>query len=287
MRLRKMKLCKHWIGSFMNFKNMFSVEGKVVLVTGGGGGIGRGIAGGFVAGGARVYIASRSDLTEAATELDAEGPGECIALRADLSQDGEITSLVSTLTDLEGRLDVLVNNAGLGNVMHRYEEFPMDEWDRVNAVNVRAVFALTKECLPLLEAAGGRGPHASVINIASIDGIRIAADNDWAYGAGKAAVIHLTKQGAGRLGNKGGREGGRNITFNAIAPGPFPGMLDEILASEEGRTAISHATIVGRPGEPEDMGAACLYLASRAGEYVTGAVLPVDGGFLVGRSRNG
>ena len=94
----------------------------------------------------------------------------------------------------------------------------MDEWDRVNAVNVRAVFALTKECLPLLEAAGGRGPHASVINIASIDGIRIAADNDWAYGAGKAAVIHLTKQWAGRLGNKGGREGGRNITFNAIAP---------------------------------------------------------------------
>jgi NAD(P)-dependent dehydrogenase (short-subunit alcohol dehydrogenase family) len=270
----------------MNFENIFSVEGKIVLVTGGGGGIGRGIAGGFVAGGARVYIASRSDLSLAAQELDAEGPGECTALRADLSQDKDITSLVTTLTEREGKLDVLVNNAALGNVMYRFEEFPMDEWDRVNATNVRGVFALTKECLPLLEAAGSKDSHASVINIASIDGIRIPADNDWAYGSGKAALIHLTRQWAGRLGNKGGREGGRNVTFNAIAPGPFPGMLDEILATEEGRTAISQATVVGRPGKPEDIGAACLYLASRAGEYVTGAVLPVDGGLLVGRDRN-
>lgn len=270
----------------MNFDSIFSVEGKVVCVTGGGGGIGRGIAGGFVAGGARVYIASRSDLSVTAKELSDEGTGDCIALQADLSQDEGITSLVAELTEREGKLDVLVNNAALGNVMHKFEEFPMDEWDRMNAINVRAPFALTKESLPLLTTAGSSGSHASVINIASIDGIRITADNDWAYGSGKAALIHLTRQWAGRLGMKGGRKGGRNINFNVIAPGPFPGMLDEMLATEEGRAAVGGLTVVGRPGDPEDMGAACVYLASRAGSFVTGAVLPVDGGFLVGRNAN-
>lgn len=271
----------------MNFENLFNVEGKIVCVTGGGGGIGRGIAGAFVAGGARVYIASRSDLSVAAKELDALGTGECIAVRADLSQDEGITGLVTELSQREdGKLDVLVNNAGLGNVMHRFEEFAIEDWDRVMAVNVRAPFALTKECLPLLAAAGNFDSHASVINIVSIDGIRIPQDNDWAYGHSKAALIHLTRQWAGRLGNKGGRKGGRHVTFNAIAPGPFPGMLDEILATEEGRAAISSLTAVGRVGEPEDVGAACVYLASRAGSFVTGVVLPVDGGFLVGPSAN-
>ena len=271
----------------MNFRDIFSVEGKVVLVTGGGGGIGRGIAGGFIAGGARVYIASRGDLTSAAEELSKEGPGECIPLKADLSKDDQITALVQTLKDREGKLDVLVNNSALGNVMHKYEEFPMDEWDKLQAVNYRAPFALTKEALPLLTTAGDSGAHATVINIVSIDGIRIPSDNDWAYGMSKAGLIHLTQQLAGRLGNKGGREGGRNINFNAIAPGPFPGMMDAVLKTEEGRDAISKFTTVGRPGIPEDMGAACVYLASRAGSYVTGAVLPVDGGILVARSRNG
>ena len=201
----------------MDFEGIFSVTDKVVCVTGGGGGIGRGIAGGFVAGGARVYIASRSDLAGVAKELEAEGPGECIALRADLSKDEDISELVSQLRDREGKLDVLINNAALGNFQHRFEDFPMDDWDRMNAVNVRAPFALTKECLPLLALAGESGEHAAVINIASVDGIRITSDNDWAYGQGKAGLIHLTRQWAGRLGNKGGRKGGRNITFNAVS----------------------------------------------------------------------
>ena len=270
----------------MDFQNLFSVEGKVVCVTGGGGGIGRGIAGGFVAGGARVYIASRSDLSVVAKELAEEGPGECIALRADLSKDVDIIALAQTLKEREGKLDVLVNNAALGNKMHKFGEYPMDVWDEVNAVNLRAPFALTQECLPLLAAAGSAESHASVINIGSIDGIRVAQDNDWAYPLGKAGLHHLTRQWAGRLGNRGGRKGGRHITFNAIAPGPFPGMLDEILATEEGRAAITAATTVGRPGEPEDMAGACIYLASRAGAFVTGIVLPVDGGILVGRNAN-
>ena len=154
-------------------------------------------------------------------------------------------------------------------------------------MNLRGPFALTQECLPLLTAAGESGSHASVINIASIDGVRVIQDDGWAYAPAKAALIHLTRTCAGRLGNKGGRRGGRNITFNAIAPGPFPGMLDEILSTEEGRSAVARATVVGRIGEPEDVGAACLYLASRAGSFVTGAALPVDGGLLVGRNVNG
>ncbi|MDG2278773.1 MAG: SDR family oxidoreductase [Pseudomonadales bacterium] len=270
----------------MDFNNLFGVEGKVVCVTGGGGGIGRGIAGAFVAGGARVYITSRSDLQEAADELAEEGPGECIPLRTDLSNDEEITALGRTLDEREGKLDVLVNNAALGGFIHRFGELPMAEWDAMTTVNLRAPFALTQTCLPLLRAAANSAVHASVINIASVDGVRIAGDNDWAYGMGKAGLIHLTRQLAGLAGNKHGREGGHNITFNAVAPGPFPGMLDRYLETEEGRAAVGAVTVSGRVGKPEDIGAACIYLASRAGSYVSGVLLPVDGGLLVGKRAN-
>ncbi len=270
----------------MNFDGLFDVSNKVVLVTGGAGGIGRGIAGAFVAGGAKVYIASRSDLTDAAAELSQYGAGECLALKADLSSDDDIEQLVTDLTSREGRLDVLVNNAAIANYMNPFEDYSMDDYDKVMAVNVRAPFALTRACLPLLTTAGADGPHASVINIVSVDGIRIPADNDWAYGMGKAGLAHLTRQLAGRMGARHGHASGRNITYNAIAPGPFPGMMDEIIATEEGRAAVAGATVVGRVGEPEDIGAACIYLASRAGAYVTGVVLPVDGGLLVGRTPN-
>ncbi len=271
----------------MDLQKLFDVHDKVVCVTGGGSGIGRMIAGGFVAGGAQVTIASRRDLSGVAEELNEEGPGRCTGLRADLSQDEDIAALAQTLQEREGKLDVLVNNAGL-TAMHEFEEFPMDVWQDVLAVNLRAPFALTRACLPLLTAAGSARSHASVINITSIDGIRIPQDDDWAYGLGKAALNHLTKKMASVLGNRGGREGGRNITFNAIAPGPFPGMLDQYgwLADEQIRASIVGYTVVGRIGEPEDMAAACIYLASRAGAFITGAVIPVDGGFLVGPDAN-
>ncbi len=270
----------------MDFDNLFNVADKVVCVTGGGGGIGRGIAGAFVAGGAKVYITSRSDLQGAAEDLGQEGPGQCLALRTDLSQDDDIAALAATLSEREGKLDVLINNAALGGFIHKFGEFPMDEWDTMTQVNLRAPFALTQACLPLLRASASAESHASVINIASVDGIRIAGDNDWAYGMGKAGLIHLTRQLAGLAGNKHGRDDGHNITFNAIAPGPFPGMLDRYLETQEGRDAIGAATVAGRVGKPEDIGAACIYLASRAGSYVTGALLPVDGGLLVGKRAN-
>ena len=273
-------------GVHVNFDNLFDVTGKVALVTGGGGGIGRGIAGAFVAGGARVYIASRSDLASSAIELAEYGPGECTALRANLAKDDDIARLADELREREGRLDILVNNAALGNLIHKFEEFVMADYDTMVAVNLRAPFALTKACLPLLTIAGTAEAHASVINIVSVDGMRIAGDNDWAYGLSKAGLIHLTRQLAGREGAKHGRDGGRHITYNAIAPGPFPGMLDRYLETEEGRAAIGAVTVSGRVGRPEDIGAACIYLASRAGSYVTGAVLPVDGGLLVGTKAN-
>ena len=269
----------------MNFDNLFGVDGKVVCVTGGGGGIGKGIAGAFVAGGARVYIASRSDLTETAAELDAVGSGECIALRVDLAEIEDIKNLAAELTKREGKLDTLVNNAAFGDDI-LFEDFPLDAWDKEMAVNLRAPFALTRACLPLLTAAGTSECHASVINIASVDGMRIMSENAWAYSTSKAALIHLTKQCASLLGNNhapqaSSVEGGRHVTFNAVAPGPFPGALDPVLASEEGRAWVEQATVVGRVGRPEEVGAACVYLASRAGAYVTGVVLPVDGGVLI------
>jgi NAD(P)-dependent dehydrogenase (short-subunit alcohol dehydrogenase family) len=270
----------------MNFKDIFGVSGKIVCVTGGGGGIGKGIAGGFIAGGAKVYIASRRDLSSIASELANEGPGECIALQADLAQDEQIERLANELKEREGKLDVLVNNAAVGNLLHPFEEFPMEVWDQASQMNLRAPFALTQACLEMLGKAGTANSHATVINIASIDGVRIPQDDDWAYGPTKAGLIQLTRQWAGRLGNNHGREGGRHITFNVITPGPFPGMLDDVLATEEGRAAMARSPVVGRVGEPEDMGAACVYLASRAGAFVTGAVLPVDGGVLVGPSAN-
>lgn len=270
----------------MNFNNLFSVEGKVVCVTGGAGGIGRGIAGAFIAGGARVYIASRSDLTQAALELSGEGPGECFALQADLASDKDISALAATLDEREGKLDVLVNNAALGGFIHKFGDFPMDEWDTMTAVNLRAPFALTQACLPLLREAANSWSHAAVINIASVDGLRVAGDNDWAYGVSKAGLIQMTRQLAGLAGNKHGREGGHNITFNAIAPGPFPGMIDRFLETEEGRAAVGAVTVSGRVGKPEDIGAACIYLAAPSGSYVTGAMIPVDGGLLVGKRAN-
>lgn len=270
----------------MDLQALFDVSGKVVLVTGGGGGIGRMITEGFVSGGARVYIASRSDLTETAKTLADTGPGECIALRADLTKETEISTLGTELSDREGKLDVLVNNAGR-NYLRRLERFDAELWDDINALNVRAPFLLARECIPLLTKAGESGAHATVINIASIDGIRIPSDNGWAYQVSKAGLMHLTRQLAGRMGNNFGAEGGRNITFNAVAPGPFPGMLDDALETEEGRTRISSATVVGRPGEAGDIAGACIYLASQAGAFVTGAVIPVDGGMLLGQAANG
>ncbi len=256
---------------------LFDVSGKVVVVTGGSRGIGEMIAAGFVAGGARVYISSRkADACEAlAAELTAQAStgGECIAAPADLSTLAGVEQLVAAVSDREARLHVLVNNAGVtwGAPL---EQYPDEAFDRVFALNVKSVFNATVRFLALLRAAASPRDPARVINIGSVEGITIPEWENYAYPASKAAVHHLTRNLAHRMATQK-----ESITVNAIAPGPFPSRMTAFVADDETSNAeIAELIPLGRWGEPEDVAAACIYLASAGGTYVTGAVLPVDGG---------
>ena len=249
-------------------KNLFSVEGKVVVVTGGSRGIGEMIARGFVEGGAKVYISARKpDACEkVAAELSATGP--CIAIPADLGTEAGARHLADEVAKRERELHVLVNNAG-ANWGAPYAEFPDAAWDRVLALNVKGVFHLTRHLTPLLDAGAKAGDPARVINIGSIDGVHVPPLETYAYSASKAAVHHLTRVLAKRLAPR--------ITVNAVAPGPFESkMMAETL--RRFKDSIVAACPLGRIGEPEDMAGVAIYLASRAGAYVTGALLTVDGG---------
>ena len=250
-------------------KSLFSVEGKVVLVTGGSRGIGLMIARGFVENGARVYVASRKqeDVDAAAAELSKHG--SCTAIAANLATEAGAKELAAAIAARETKLDVLVNNAG-ANWGAPLAEYPDSAWDKVLGVNVKGVFHLTRACLPLLEKAVRPGDPARVINIGSIDGIRVPLLETYAYSASKAAVHHLTRVLAMRLAAQG-------ITVNAVAPGPFESKM-MAATLDRFRDSIVGSCPLGRIGEPEDMAGVAIYLASRAGAYVTGVVIPVDGG---------
>jgi NAD(P)-dependent dehydrogenase (short-subunit alcohol dehydrogenase family) len=248
--------------------NLFDVSGKVVLVTGGSRGIGEMIARGFVDAGALVYISSRKADACDALAKELSHRGVCVALPADLSREEECKRLADEMARREDRLDVLVNNAGAtwGAPMADYDE---RAFERVLALNVKAVFHLTKFLRPMLEAAGTAENPSRVINIGSIDGLRAPSMETYAYSASKAAVHQLTRHLARFLAPR--------VTVNAIAPGPFESKMMHATL-EAFRDEIAAAAPLKRIGRPSDMAGAAIFLASPAASYVTGAVLPVDGG---------
>ena len=263
-----------------DFSNIFSIKGKVALVTGGSRGIGEMIAAGFLAGGAKVYISSRkADVCDAtAARLVKAYGGTCIALPADLSQMSGVESLASRLAELEPRLDILINNAGAawGAPL---ETFPEVGWDKVMDTNVKAVFFLTQKLLPQLRAAAAAGEPARVINIGSIDGLKSAVFDTFSYGASKAAVHHLTRFMAAHLTKE-------HILFNAIAPGPFPTWMLSTGVGFGGQTedvdwdSVGKNNPSGRVGTAEDIAGLAIFLCSRAGEFVVGQTIACDGGVV-------
>jgi NAD(P)-dependent dehydrogenase (short-subunit alcohol dehydrogenase family) len=258
-------------------RDLFSVDGRTALVTGGSRGIGLMIARGFVEAGAKVYISSRkADVcAEVADELSQVG--ECVALPADLSTEAECRRLADEVAAREERLDILVNNAGAtwGASIDTFDEAA---WERVLSLNVKGVFHLTKFLLPLLEKAGTADEPARVINIGSIDGIHVPAMDTYSYSASKAAVHQLTRHLARRLAPA--------ITVNAIAPGPFESKMMAATLNAFGDQIRATAPL-RRIGRPDDMAGTAIFLASRAGAYLTGAIIPVDGGIATLASGGG
>ena len=248
--------------------DLFSIEGKTALVTGGSRGIGLMIARGFVEAGAKVYISSRkADVCEeVAAELSRVG--ECIALPANLATEDECRRLAGEVQRREPALHILVNNAGAtwGAPLAEFDEAA---FERVLALNVKGVFHLTKFLVPALQAAAAEGDPARVINIGSIDGIHVPTLETYSYSASKAAVHQLSRHLAKRLAPE--------ITVNAIAPGPFESKMMAATLEAFGEQ-IAAAAPLRRIGRPDDMAGTAIFLASRAGSYLTGAIIPVDGG---------
>src|SRR6202000_2444884 len=255
------------------FKNLFSLDGRVALVTGGSRGIGKMIAAGFLShGAAKVYITARKagPCEEAAGELSAEYGGECIALPIDISNLAGVDRLAAEIKALEPKLDILVNNAGAAWGAE-FDEFPEPGWNKVMILKVKTPFFLTKALAAPLRAAASAERPAKVINIASIDGIFVNPLETYSYHASKAGLIHLTRRMAAKLIHD-------HVVVSAIAPGPFQSDMNR--AARDNADEVATRVPSGRIGTDEDMAGAAIYLASRAGDYVVGATLPVDGGIV-------
>ncbi|MEL6478795.1 MAG: SDR family oxidoreductase [Pseudomonadota bacterium] len=253
---------------------LFAVTGKRALVTGGATGIGRMIAEALVQGGAEVMIASRkgADCETVAAELNAmEAPGSAIGFAGDVASEAGVNALSEAVAERTDRLHILVNNAGI-SWGAPFGEFPHAAWEKVMNVNVAGLFTLTRNLIPLLEAAASDEDPARIINLGSIMGTRPLADSAYSYAASKAAVHHLTHIFSNDLAPQ-------RITCNAFAPGPFRSRMTAFAIEDPAKAALMAKDVpFGRLGEPEDIAGATLYLCSRAGAYITGAILPIDGG---------
>ncbi|WP_066799454.1 SDR family oxidoreductase [Sphingomonas soli] len=252
----------------MDTSKLFRLDGRVALVTGGSRGIGRMIADGFIQQGAKVYISARkADACNATAE--ALGPN-CISLPMDVSTVEGCRALAAAIAEREPRLDILVNNAGAAWGVP-FDEFPESGWDKVMDLNVKSPFFLTQALHALLKAAASEAQPAKVINITSIDGQRVNPWETYSYQASKAALIHLTRRLAARLISD-------RIVVSSLAPGAFPSDMNK--AARDHADGVAKRIPSGRIGVDEDMAGAAIYLASRAGDYVVGETLTVDGGIV-------
>jgi len=258
-------------------EDLFSVTGKKALVTGGSSGIGRMIATALVRGGAHVMIVSRkADACEAvAAELNAlDAPGSAEGFAGDVGSEEGIAALAAAVRERTDSLSILVNNAG-NTWGEPIETFPHHAWGRVLGLNVAGLFTLTRDLLPLLDAAASDDDPSRVINLGSVMGSQPLAEGAYSYSASKAAVHHLTRILAGEF-------GARRITVNAFAPGPFQSRMTAFATTTEKQVEIvGEGVPIGRIGRSEDIEAATLYLCGKGGSYITGAILPIDGGLSV------
>ncbi|KAJ5638080.1 hypothetical protein N7490_007959 [Penicillium lividum] len=258
----------------MDSESLFNVKDKVVLVTGGAKGIGRMISEGFVTNGATVYISSRDAKAcdQAVNELNALGKGKAHAIPADFYKYEDVKKLAEELGKRESKLHILVNNSG-SNWGAPYDEYPTEAFTRVLTLNLHRVFDLTQLVTPLLEKAAAENDPARIINIGSVDGLRVPSLETFAYSSSKAGLHHLSRVLANHLGK-------RNITSNTLACGPFESKMMAATLKTFGE-AIKSGIPLGRIGTPQDVAGACLFLSSRAGAYVNGATIPVDGGSVI------
>jgi len=262
----------------MQLNDLFSIEGKVALVTGGSRGIGEMIAAGFLANGVKVYISSRkaSVCNETAKRLMAQYGGECISIPGNLAELSGIEAVAAEIAKREDRLHILVNNAGV-SWGAPIDEFPELGWDKVMDTNVKGYFFLTQKLLPLLRRAATHEDPARVINVGSIDGIKTPIFDTFSYGPSKAAAHHLTRVLAAHLVKE-------NILVNAIAPGPFPTWMLSTGVGGGGDVegtdwdAVARGNPRKRVGTAEDIAGIAIFLSSRAGAYTVGEVITCDGG---------